>query len=415
MTGTFGMKLTGKLQFPMITIGFLLGVVQGIAWATMAPYLRGIGFTGKMYGLYGGLNVLTLAIVTFIAGPLSDRYGGRIVSLVGIIFSGIGFIVLSQGTITLIYTAALINGLGGGMLYTGVTVLLSRTGLDRDMHYRFSYFSASQTMGGGIGSFLGWAPVYASRLFSTTIIMAYMETFFILGIVAILSFPLLLTVREERLEQGNRGFLSGFHGLGAFWWIAIVNALIGFAAAMSIHNIDYYFTVKYNVNSGLLGSVFGIQQLIMALIMIAMPHISDRVGGPLKLYLVVSYCSIPLLVLITLTNNYTLASSLFITRSILMNVANPLFQSFALSLVPFEKRGVASSLMSLSWTLPAGFGRMVGGYLFDIDLELPLRLTAGIYTISLTILGILFYPSKRASERIDRIKNGMRPQRLWGK
>ncbi|MCE4615089.1 MAG: MFS transporter [Desulfurococcales archaeon] len=408
------MKLTGKLQLPMVTIGFLLGIVGGISWATMAPYLRGLGFTGKMYGLYGGLNVLTLAVVTFIAGPLSDRYGGRIVSLVGVIFSGIGFIILSQGTVSLIYTAALINGIGGGLLYTGVTVLLSRTGLDKDMHYRFSYFSASQTLGGGIGSFLGWAPVYASRIMGLSLVEAYEDTFFILGILTILSFPLPLTVREERLEGGGKGFFSGFHGLGAFWWIAIVNALIGFAAAMSIHNIDYYFTVKYNVNSGLLGSVFGVQQLIMAFIMVAMPHISDRVGGPLKLYLVVSYSSIPLLVLITLTNNYTLASSFFITRSILMNVANPLFQSFSLSLVPFEKRGVASSLMSLSWTLPAGFGRMVGGYLFDINLELPLRLTAGIYTISLSILAILFYPSKRASERINGIKNNTKSPKVLG-
>ncbi|MCE4606541.1 MAG: MFS transporter [Desulfurococcales archaeon] len=398
------MNITGKLQSPMIMTGFLLGVVQGIAWATMAPYLRGIGFTGEMYGLYGGLNVLTLAIVTFIAGPLSDRHGGRIVSLAGIVFSGIGFVILSQGTVTMIYTAALINGIGGGMLYTGITVLLSRTGLDRDMHYRFSYFSASQTLGGGIGSFLGWAPVYVSQSFNTAITEAYRETFLILGILAILSFPLLLTVREDMLELKNRGFLSGFHGLGAFWWIAIVNALIGFAAAMSIHNIDYYFTVKYNANSGLLGSVFGIQQLIMAFIMVAMPYISDRVGGPLKLYLALSYSSIPLLVLITLTDNYTLASGFFITRSVLMNVANPLFQSFALSLVQFEKRGVASSLMSLSWTLPAGFGRMVGGYLFDIDLELPLRLTAVIYSISLTILGILFYSSEKGTEKTGELK-----------
>jgi hypothetical protein len=55
-----------------------------------------------------------------------------------------------------------------------------------------------------------------------------------------------------------------------------------------------------------------------------------------------------------------------------------------------ELRGTASAFLSLSWTIPAGGGRAVGGWLLDIDLELPLRLTAVFYTIALTTLALAF-------------------------
>ncbi len=101
--------------------------------------------------------------------------------------------------------------------------------------------------------------------------------------------------------------------------------------------------------------------------------------------------SVPLLVAMTLVDNYPVAATLYLARSVLMNVANPLYNAFIMRLVPMELRGTASALLSLSWTIPAGIGRAVGGLLLDIDLELPLRLTALLYTIALAILALFFH------------------------
>ena len=159
---------------------------------------------------------------------------------------------------------------------------------------------------------------------------------------------------------------------------------------MSINNISYYFAAKYNVTSGEVGSIFGLQQLVMAMIMIKLPSITDKYGGPLRMYLLTTSPSIPLLIAMTLVNDYFIASTLYLFRSILMNVANPLYTAFALSLIPRDKRGIATSIMNLSFRIPRGIGRAVGGWLLDIDLELPLRLTALLYTTSLTLLATCF-------------------------
>ncbi|MCE4625447.1 MAG: MFS transporter, partial [Desulfurococcales archaeon] len=175
-----------------------------------------------------------------------------------------------------------------------------------------------------------------------------------------------------------------------FYLIVAIEVAIGFGAAMSIHNIDYYFAAKYNVNSAQLGTVVGLQQLAMAALMLYMPRLSDRVGGPLKVYIAVSSASVPLLIAMTFTNNFILAASLFLIRSVLMNVATPLFDAFVMRLVPRDLRGIASSILSLSWTLPAGGGRAVGGWLLDKNLELPLRLTAAIYAAAIAALAAMF-------------------------
>ncbi len=92
----------------------------------------------------------------------------------------------------------------------------------------------------------------------------------------------------------------------------------------------------------------------------------------------------------TLVNDYFVASTLYLIRSILMNVSNPLYTAFALSLVPRDKRGIATSILNLSSRIPTGIGRAIGGWLLDIDYELPLRITALLYSISLTFLASCF-------------------------
>ncbi|MEB3851691.1 MAG: hypothetical protein LRS49_03820 [Desulfurococcales archaeon] len=88
----------------------------------------------------------------------------------------------------------------------------------------------------------------------------------------------------------------------------------------------------------------------------------------------------------TLTSSYPLAASLYLARSVLMNAGNPLLSAYTLRLVPPERRGVASAFLNLAWTVPAGAGRAVGGFLLDVDLELPLRATAAVYAAAIAYL-----------------------------
>ncbi|MCE4620277.1 MAG: MFS transporter [Desulfurococcales archaeon] len=377
----------------LIIAGLAVGISWGLAWSILAPYLRGLGYTGKEYGLVGSTAVFSGALFTLLGGTLSDRYGSRPILVVGLVSESLSLVLVSMGDPLLVATGFFLYGASNGLSMVAQQALLSRTGRDEEMHYTFSYVSAASTLGGGVGSLLGWLPVLANRHLGVPLLRAYQVSLAGSGLVPLLAVPAVWGVRERLASTSKRQSLTSAIGrLGrVFYALLAVDAIIGFGAALSIHNIDYYFTAKYHVTSAGLGTVFGVQQLVMAGLMTLMPSLADRAGGTLRVYLAVTGSSIPLLVAMTLVDNYPVAATLYLARSILMNVANPLYNAFIMRLVPVELRGRASALLSLSWTIPAGIGRAVGGLLLDIDLELPLRLTALLYTIALAILALLFH------------------------
>ncbi len=393
----------GGVQRYLLLLALTAGLTWGFRWSVQAPYLRGLGYSGTEYGLLGAASVFTTALFTFLSGFLSDLFGARKVIIIGLLSVFLAMLFISIPSTLYIVVGFLLSGMGGGLWWTAETVLVSRAVREEKLHYAFSYVGAANSIGGAAGSFLGWFPVLLSKYSGIGLIDAYSWSIRIISLLVFIQLYSVLHVREQRTavmeKRDYKQILRGVRGLGKFYYIILIEILIGLGAAMSIHNIDYYFSAKYNTTSAELGSIFGLQQLIMAFIMIALPSIADTVGGPLKLYLLITFPSIPLLIGMTLTNNYLVASALFLIRSIMMNVANPLFNAFSMSLVPSEKRGIASAFISLSWTLPGGGGRALGGFLLDIDLELPLRLTAALYTFSLTLLALIFGRSRNSHEK----------------
>ena len=397
----------------LLLLGGLGGATWGVAWSVLAPYLRGLGYSGTQYGLVGSTAVLSSALMTLLAGTLSDRIGARRVAAVGLLGQSLALLLISTGEPVRVALGFFINGASNALAFTSQQALVARTGSDERLHYTFSYVAASSTLGGALGSFAGWLPVIASNRLGVSLLDAYRATLALASLLPLASAPVALSLRED-LAPKRGSTASGWRRLGGgFAKITLANVLIGFGAAMSIHNIDYYFSVKYNITSAQLGSVLGLQQLLMAFLMTRIPRLADRAGSPLKVYLAVSYSSVPLLIAMTLVNNFPVAAALYLVRSILMNVANPLFNAVVMRMVPRDLRGTASALLSLSWTLPAGGGRAVGGYLLDIDLELPLRLTALLYTAALTYIAVVLPDATQESTRSSGTQTA--GERLWSR
>ncbi len=318
----------------------------------------------------------------------------------GFLLNALSKFMLASGTLAGITGGFMVWGASNGFSWTAFRVLVSRSVEDDRLHYALSYTMAANLVGSALGSFSGWIPVSLNLLLAgSSLVELYSLTLAGLGL-ALLSGPLIVLGVEEKLHVTTplRRRLS-IRGLPSrFYKLVFLESMIGFGAAMSIHNIGYYFILKYEVNSGELGTVTGLESLAQALITTRMPSLADRLGGPLRVYIAVTMSSVPLLVLMTLVDSYVLAASIFLVRTILMNVANPLIEAFTLTLIPRDKRGIASAFTSLSWTIPASGGRALGGKLLDIDVELPLRLTALIYFLSLSGMGALFR---------DRLKAGV--------
>jgi len=384
-----------RIDTKLLLLNFNQGIFFGYNWAVLGPYLRALGYSGLVFGVLGGISILFSSISTILAGIISDLKDSKIVLVLGTMLYSMVFILFYIPSLLTLLSAYILLGIANGFLMTGLDVYTSRVGKDETLHYTFSYVRSAMSFGGAIGSFMGWLPIFISVEISRDLISSYRDAFLFLLILSITNIIASLKLRGLHgiLTSNKKASLRkifSLKGLGRFYYIVITSILIGLGAAMSIHNISYYFAAKYNVTSGEIGSIFGLQQLIMAIIMIKLPNIADKYGGPLRTYLLTTIFSIPLLIAMTIVNNYFVASTLYLIRSILMNVSSPLYTAFALSLVPRDKRGIATSILNLSSRIPTGIGRAIGGWLLDIDYELPLRITALLYSISLAFLASCF-------------------------
>ncbi|MFN4046360.1 MAG: MFS transporter, partial [Acidilobaceae archaeon] len=292
------------------------------------------------------------------------------------------------------YVSFCLAGIGMGMSGVAGVVLASRI-VSKSLAHTFSYTAASSTIGVGLGALIGgWIPVVLTQMTDLSLVDGYRIVLFASGLLSPLPALLILPrVREVMRTEGGetkKGSVEVRMPWGILARLLLINIIISLGAGMSIHIIDYYFVAKFKVTSGELGTVMGVQNLIMGVTMLLMPTLSSRVGGPLRGYILVAAPSIPLIVAMTLTPSYTIAATLYIVRSILMNVANPLYQAFERSLIPSEYRGRGASLISVAWQIPAGVGRYVGGHMMDWHIESPLLTTSALYALAFALLAILF-------------------------
>lgn len=384
----------------LIVLNAYSGAIGGASYSVMAPYLRLSGFSPLEYGLLGALSLFSSLLFSLISGWLSDRKGARSVLILAILIGSVATGLIAVGRKDLIYAAFLLSGVSGGLASVAGIVLATRLRGDDNYEKILPYISGANSIGMGVGLFGGWIPVLASRSMSVEIESAYRALIALSAVlVPIVAIPLLMTVREDfvrkdmRMLESIASMIPG-RGEGVPWDVLtrllLINAIISLGAGMSIHIIDYYFVLKFNATSGEIGTVLGAQSLLMGLLMLITPRLSKAVGGPLRAYLLIASPSVLLLGLMAVASSYSIASFLYIIRSVLMNVANPLYQAFEMSLIPKDFRGRGASLINLAWQIPAGFGRGIGGALMNYYVELPLIFTMALYSLAFILMAVMF-------------------------
>ncbi len=399
--GTGRRGLLEVTSLPLIIFYFVYSFTSSIRWVVGAPFLRAIGFSPLEYGVLGSVMASAGLVSTGISGWLVDRYGSKKIIYLSLAMTITSNILFVTGNYLLIYVSVALLGLAGAMTWIPLDVLVSHITSKELYHYVYPYLMSLSAFGGAIGSYTGWIP----RIIVDQGLMSEVEAYRLSILLStILYIPCLILVYKVKVDVDSLGrSLSGFKSFldiprelaSIIVKLAVPEILIGFGAALSIHNISYYFMLKYNIGSGGLGTLFGTEQLVMAALMLLLPRLREKLGGSLKTYVVLASTSIPLLVAITFLANYYVAIALYVTRTVLMNVASPLYTAFIMYIVPAEHRGKVSSIIGVARRIAIIPGRSLGGYLLEVDLELPLRLTALFYSIALGLLAVWFRREER--------------------
>ena len=207
---------------------------------------------------------------------------------------------------------------------------------------------------------------------------------------------------RDVVARGEAG--GGWALVGASFWhvlrspivlLSLTQVLIGLGAGLFIPYFNIYFVQHLRASSALFGLIDGSATAVVALFTLCAPWLATRVGK-VNTIVLTELASIPLLLVIGLTNILPLAAVLYLFRYSLMDMSSGIFQVFSMEAVPKDRRGLANSSYQASYQVAWAVSALLGGLVIVHLGYPPIFITAAVcYLLSIAVLWGCFGRGRR--------------------
>lgn len=377
---------------------FLLASFAGALYHSVFSVL------GNLYILRAGLtetflgtmiSAASFASVFFAlpAGLLSDRIGRRkALVLAACIAAAMQLVIILFPSAIVILVATFLGGAASAMMMVSGSPFLAENSTREERAHLFSISSASYTVSGIGGSFLGgalpllWARTLHSTPASLVVYRATLLTAFFILVSAVIPYFLIKEKPVVRTSVSPRfSFrLARPRLIGCF---VIPELFMGLGAGLVIPFLNVYFSNHLGANATQIGLIFSVMSLITTIGVLGAPFLG-RKYGKVGATVLTRLLSVPLLIVIAMASNLWFAASAAWLRSALMNMSNPLVGSFTMEVLEPSERATVSSILGMTWNLGWGISARLAGHIMKTySYSLPYYFTAVLYTLS----AITFY------------------------
>lgn len=342
-----------------------------------------------------GFFYFALGVIT---GPLADRFGSRLLAVIGMILTGAGLMVASVAqTLLQVYLAyGLGVGLGIGCSYVPAVAAVQRWFLRRR-----GFASGLAVSGIGVGTLV--VPPLAKLLIDA---FDWRETYLILGIVAIIVGAGLAMLIEDDPSRRGLGVdgdppaaaaTASAAAAGAIRSVVTSRRFIGLYAACFICSfglfVPFVHLVPYALDHGVASSA---AVLLVGAIGVGstagrfmLGGMADRLGRPLSFLLMFVGMGLSFVIWLFSVSLWPLAAF-----ALVFGVFYGGFVALAPAvIIDYFGGRQASSLIGIVYTSVA-FGTLIGpsaaGFVFDVShsYTLPILLSIGVYVAATAILAV---------------------------
>ncbi|MFT4415808.1 multidrug efflux MFS transporter NorA [Fredinandcohnia humi] len=391
-------KVTLGLLLMNLFIAFL-GI--GLVIPVLPTLMNELGITGTTVGYLTAAFAIAQLITSPFAGKAVDKLGRKIMIVIGLFIFGISEFLFGIGKeIEMLFISRILGGISAAFIMPAVTAFIADiTNLDtrtKALGYMSAAISTGFIIGPGIGGFLAEfgtrVPFYfAGGLGAVAAILS----------IILLSEPDRPEVNNEQFSDGKNGFKRIFAPKYFLAFILIFIASFGLAAFESFFSlfVDHKFQFKPSdiaiVITG--GAIFGaVSQVILF-------DKLTRIWGEIKLIRYSLLLSAILVFLMTVVHSYF--SILLVTFIVFVgfDLFRPAVTSY-LSNIAGNEQGFVGGMNSMFTSLANISGPILGGILFDIDINYPYYFATVI--LSLGIVITLFW-KKQASDSSNEVKTSV--------
>ena len=381
---------------PNFALLFTTRILRMFAYGSLAVilalYLTQLGLSETQIGLLLGLTLAGDAVISLWLTTNADRLGRRRMLIAGallMLLAGVVF-ALSRNWLVLTITAIIgvISPSGnevGPFLpieQAALTQLIpaeKRTGIFAWYNLAGSFATATGALAcGWLVQFLlgrGFEPLGAYRV----IVVAYS----LIGVVMALLFMRMgkqVEVPPESIKPVvNRFGLTQSQSIVAR--LSALFALDAFGGAFVLQSfMAYWFLVRYNVEPGLLGSIFFAANILAGFSALLASRVAKRIG----LINTMVYTHIPsniLLILVPLMPNLPLAIGCLLARFSISQMDVPTRQSYTMAVVTPEERSAAAGITGIARSVGSSIAPALAGIMLNAGWLSAPFITAGTLKI----------------------------------
>jgi MFS family permease len=380
----------------------LQGLSSGI-WAVIFNLylnLKAVGFQPDFIGLMFTVSAIATGLVALPAGLLCERLGPKKALLIGFManFVNLAQIVILQPSILLV--ASLSSGLIGTVAWVAAAPFMMENSTQEERTYFFSVDWAIMIIMGVIGNYVGGLMPNLLNTFlglptgaNGSPIGCRISLGISMALALTMVIPVLLIKEDRMLQRQKISDLISFRNIRSHRTILkfmVPTAMIGFGAGFIVPLFNLFFSLKFSASLEQIGLISSLSSITLGIGTLVAPALSKRLGR-VKSIVVCEFLSMPFIMLMTLAPNLALASSAFITRNALMNMAGPISSTLQMELVTETERATTNGLMVMADGVPRALTAWVSGRMMtESDFYTPFLITTLTYFIASSLYFMFF-------------------------
>lgn len=343
----------------------------GALSVVLALYLHETGLTGEQIGLLFTLTLGGDAGISLWITTTADRIGRKRMLVLGAGLMAMAGIVFSlTGNPMLLMIAGIIGVISPSGNEIGPFLSLEQAALSQllpseERTRAFAWYNLAGSLAAAIGALVGGflAKSLMHQGFSElasyrAVILVYAAC----GIALIFLFLFLTPNVEAAATAPARERVLGLHASkGIVMKLSSLFALDAFAGGFVIQSmVSYWFHIKFNLNAGLLGSIFFGANFLAGISALLAARMAKRIG----LINTMVFTHIPsnvLLCLVPLMPTATLAVFVLLLRFSISQMDVPTRQAYTMAVVAPDERSAASGVTTIARSVGASISPALSG------------------------------------------------------
>jgi MFS family permease len=176
--------------------------------------------------------------------------------------------------------------------------------------------------------------------------------------------------------------------------------LISVGAGFFMPFMNVFFRQVHNQPDPVIGTLFAWGSLAMGIGLMIAPPIADRLGK-IRLVVLTQGLSIPFMILLGFAPVFLLSAAGYYARLTLMNMSNPIYQTFVMEQVEASARSTVASLVSMVMSFGRAFSPTVSGYLqVSYGFGPPFAIAISLYALAVIFYWLFFIHQRDSRQGI---------------